>query len=153
MWVMGDLYLPTGVMEVVTASPPFYVGRFILRTLSFLGHHHFANHHQVPEQMKLPTMKAYSTPMFREIREMVRSHAITFNQAIQTLVTEDVTICYEAVKQYTWVLEHCEDKLPAPYTIPQLKEYVLRVIKERETSISKKRFGIPHPRTILHTDH
>ena len=153
MWVMGDLHLPTGVMEVVTASPPFYVGRFILRTLSFLGHHHFAEHSQVPEQMKLPTMKAYSTPTFREIREMVRSHAITFNQAIQTLITEDITICYEAVKQYTWVLDHCEDKLPAPYTIPQLKEYVLRVIKERETSITKKRFGIPHPRTILHTDH
>ena len=153
MWATGDLQLPTGVMEVVTASPPFYVGRFVLRTLSFIGHHHFMHSSQHPPQNKLPTLKTYPTPVFREIRDMVRSHALTFNQAIQTLATKDTTICYEAVKQYTWVLEHYEDKLPTPYTIPQLKEYVLRVIKERETTITKKRFGTPHPRSILHTDH
>lgn len=84
---------------------------------------------------------------------MTKGQSITFNQALHTLTEEDISICYEAVKQYTWVLEHCEDKLPAPYSIPQLKEYVLRVIKERETSITKKRFGTLHPRTILHTDH
>ena len=77
MWATGDLQLPTGVMEVVTASPPFYVGRFVLRTLSFIGHHHFAHTSQHPAQNKLPTWQTYPTPVFREIRDMVRSHALT----------------------------------------------------------------------------
>lgn len=153
MWAAGDLKLPVGVMEVVTASPPFYIGRFVLRTLSFIGHHHFTCNHHVLTPLKLPTLKTYSPTTFREIRDMTKGQSITFNQALHTLTEEDISICYEAVKQYTWVLEHCEDKLPAPYSIPQLKEYVLRVIKERETSITKKRFGTLHPRTILHTDH
>lgn len=118
MWAVGDLNLPTGVMEVVTTSPPFYVGRFVLRTLSFIGHHHFTNHNQAPKQNKLPTLKTYVTPVFCEIRDMVKSHTITFNQAIQTLATDDITICYEAVKQYIWILKHNKAKLPAPYTIP-----------------------------------
>ena len=153
MWAAGDLKLPVGVMEVVTASPPFYIGRFVLRTLSFIGHHHFTCNHHVLTPLRLPTLKTYSPTTFREIRDMTKGQSITFNQALHTLTEEDISICYEAVKQYTWVLEHCEEKLPAPYTIPQLKEYVLRVIQERETSIAKKRFGTPHPRTILHTDH
>ena len=153
MWATGDLQLPTGVMETITASPPFYIGRFVLRTLSFIGHHHFTCHNRILTPLRLPTLQTYSTATFREIRDMVKGQSITFNQALRTLMEEDISICYEAVKQYTWVLEHYEEKLPAPYTIPQLKEYVLRVIKERETSIAKKRFGTPHPRTILHTDH
>ena len=153
MWATGDLQLPTGVMETITASPPFYIGRFVLRTLSFIGHHHFTCHNRILTPLRLPTLQTYSTATFREIRDMVKGQSITFNQALRTLMEEDISICYEAVKQYTWVLENYEEKLPAPYTIPQLKEYVLRVIKERETSITKKRFGTPHPRTILHTDH
>lgn len=30
MWVTGENKLPTGIMEVVTRSPPFYAGRFML---------------------------------------------------------------------------------------------------------------------------
>lgn len=117
MWAVGDLQLPTGIMEVVTASPPFYIGRFILRTLCFIAHHHFSNPNHTPNQQALPILRPYHTNIFYEIKDTVKKHSRTFLHAIQLLVVEDITICYEAVKQYTWLLEHHPDALPAPYTI------------------------------------
>ena len=151
MWVTGDIKLPTGVIEVVTGSPPFYVGRFVLRTLTFISHHHASYYNHTPAH-RLPNLKPYPKPMFNQIRELVKNQPITFNQALATLTTEDTTICYEAVKQYTWLQERHPHRIPGPYTIQQIKEYVMRVIREKEMAISTRRFGTPSQRTILQAD-
>ena len=91
--------------------------------------------------------------MFRQIKELVKNHPITFDQALKTLTTEDTTICYEAIQQYTWLRERHPHRLPGPYTIQQIKDYVTRVIKDKEVTISTRRFNTPSPRTILQTDH
>ena len=151
MWVKGEIKLPTGIMEVVTGSPPFYIGRFVLRTLSFISHHHseYYNHNPVT---RLPTLKPYPSNLYHQIKEAVKNQPITFNQALKTLTTEDISICYEAVQQFTWLRERHPNRLPGPYTLSQIKEYVLRVIREKETTISTKRFGTPNSRTILQPD-
>ena len=151
MWVTGDLKLPTGVMEVITGSPPFYVGRFVLRTLAFISHHYSAYYNHTPIH-RLPSLKSYTKSTFHQIKELVRSQHITFGKALKTLTHEDTTICYEAVQQYTWLQERHPHRIPGPYTIQQIKEYVLRVIREKETTISTRRFGTPNPRTILQTE-
>jgi hypothetical protein len=48
MWVKGNIKMPVGVMEVVTGSPPFYVGRFVLRALNFISHHHSTYYNHTP---------------------------------------------------------------------------------------------------------
>ena len=151
MWVTGELKLPTGAMEVATGSPPFYTGRFVLRTLTFISRHYAAYYNHTPLH-RLPSLRSYSKSTFHQIKEFVKSQPITFGQALQTLTTEDTTICYEAVQQYTWLQERHPHKTPGPYTIQQIKEYVLRVIREKETTISTRRFGTPSPRTILQAD-
>ena len=151
MWVKGDMKLPVGTMELATGSPPFYIGRFVLRALSFIGHHHCTYYNHTPLN-RLPTLKPYPSHIFHQIKESVKSQPITFNQTLKTLTTEDTTICYDAVQQFTWLRERHPHRLPGPYTIPQIKEYVLRVIKEKETTIATGRFGTPHSRTILQPD-
>lgn len=148
MWVKGDIKLPTGIMEAVTGSPPFYIGRFVLRTLSFISHHHSEYYNHTPIT-RLPTMKPYPSNLYHQIKETIKNQPITFNQALKTLTTEDTSICYEAVQQFTWLRERHPNRLPGPYTLSQIKEYVLRVIREKETTISTKRFGTPNSRTIL----
>lgn len=138
-------------MELVTGSPPFYTGRFVLRTLSLISHHH-ANYYNHTPANRLPTLKPYSSNVFHQIKEMTKAQTITFNQALKTLTTKDTSICYEAVQQFTWVLERHPHRLPGPYTVPQIKKYVLKVIKEKETTISTMRFGTPSTRTILQPD-
>ena len=151
MWAKGEIKLPTGIMELVTGSPPFYIGRFVLRTLSLISHHH-ANYYNHTPVSRLPTLKAYPSNIYHQIREMTKAQHITFNQALKTLTTEDTSICYEAVQQFTWLRERHPHRLPGPYTISQIKEYVLRVIREKETTISTRRFGTTNSRTILHPD-
>ena len=151
MWVTCDLKLATGVMELVTGSPPFYVGRFVLRTLTFISHHYSVYYNHVPMN-RLPTMKPYPKSTYHQIKEFVKNQPITFGQALTTLTTEDTTICYEAVQQYKWLQERHPHKIPGPYTIQQIKAYVTRVIQEKELTISTRRFGSPSPRTILQTD-
>ena len=148
MWVKGEIKLPIGVMEVVTGSPPFYVGRFVLRALSFISHHHSIYYNHTPLS-RLPTMKPYPNNIFHQIRASVKNNHITFNQALKTLTTEDTSICYEAVQQFTWLRDRHPHRLPGPYTVPQLKEYVMRVIREKEMTISTRRFGTPGVRMIL----
>ena len=152
MWATGDLRLPTGIIEVVTGSPPFYIGRFMLRTLNFISRHHSTFHKTTP-MLELPTLKAYPHSTYHQIKDIVKSHPITFGQALQNLATEDTTICYEAMRQYTWLLEHHPNNLLKPYTQQQIKEYILRIHKEKDTAVTKKRFGTPNPKTILHNDH
>ena len=152
MWVTGDIKLPTGIMELITGSPPFYVGRFVLCTLSFISHHYSIYYNHTPLH-RLPTLRSYPNTTYRQIKEFVRNQPITFNQALKTLTTEDTTICYEAVQQYTWLREHHPHRLPGPYTIQPIKDYVTRVIKDKEVTIATRRFGTPSPRTILQTDH
>ena len=151
MWVKGDMKLPVGTMELATGSPPFYIGRFVLRALSFISHHHSTYYNHTPLN-RLPTLKPYPNHVFHQIKESVKNQPITFNQTLKTLTTEDTSICYEAVQQLTWLRERHPHRVPGPYTIPQIKEYVLRVIKEKETTISTGRFGTPNSRTILHPD-
>ena len=151
MWVKGEIKLPTGIMEVVTGSPPFYIGRFVLRTLGFISHHHSEYYNHTPVT-RLPTLKSYPSHLYHQIKETVKHQPITFDQALKTLTTEDTTICYEAVQQFTWLRERHPHKLPGPYTLSQIKEYVLRVIREKETTIATKRFGAPNSRTILQPD-
>ena len=151
MWAKGEIKFPTGVMELVTGSPPFYIGRFVLRTLSLIGHHH-ANYYNHTPVSRLPTLKSYPSNIFHQIREMSKAQHVTFNQALTTLATEDTSICYEAVQQFTWLRERHPHRLPGPYTVSQIKEYVLRVIREKETAISTRRFGTANSRTILQPD-
>jgi hypothetical protein len=152
MWVTGEIKMHTGIMELVTGSPPFYVGRFVLRTLSFISHHHSTYYNHTPVT-RLPTLKSYPNTVFRQIREFVKNQPLTFTQTLKNLTTEDTTICQEAIQHFTWLQERHSHRLPGPYTIQQVKDYVLRVIKEKETTISTRRFGTPSPRTILHPDH
>ena len=43
-WAKGesDLKLPIGAIEQIAASPPFYIGIFLLKTLKFLAYHFLA---------------------------------------------------------------------------------------------------------------
>lgn len=152
MWARNELKLPTGIMELVTGSPPFYIGRFVLRALSLIGHHHSEYYNHTPVT-RLPTLKPYPSNIYHQIKETIKNQPITFNNALKTLTTEDTSICHEAVQQFTWLRERHPHRLPGPYTIPQIKEYVLKVIREKETAISTRRFGTLNARTIMQPDH
>lgn len=97
MWCSEELKMPLGTMEVLSACPPFYLKRYVLRCIKLLGQH--SKH---PEILKepLPALRSYSHGQYHLIRNFQKSKPGWFKQALTTLAAEDIAVCHEAVKIY-----------------------------------------------------
>ena len=148
MWALGVYKLPLGTIEVVTGSPPFYIKRYILRSVAWLAQHKAT---QVPDHnanQSLPTLHPYTHSQRIEISRLQCKHKTIFQQATDTLRREDTTICFEAVRRHQWLLEHHPSQ-QTNVTIPQLKEYVTQTLEEQQIPVNKGRFGVINHGTIL----
>lgn len=148
MWTVGDLKLPLGTIEVVTGSPPFFIRRYILRTIAGLAQHQAAQDKGYNINQALPTLRPYNHSQKMEITKLQYKHEIVFKQATEILRREDTTICFEAVRRHQWLLEHHQEKR-TNVTLPQLKEYVTQTLEEQQMTTTKNRFGTVNHGTIL----
>lgn len=147
MWCLGQIKLPLGIMEVISGCPPFFIKRYVLRCINLMAQH--------PSRLTilkepLPILRSYSHGQYHLIRNLQRSKADWFQQALNTLATEDMTICYEAVKMYqeAATIHPHQDLLPTVY---QLKQFATKTFEEQQTTLSTKRFGTINHGTLLMT--
>lgn len=148
MWTVSDIKLSLGTMQVVTASPPFYIRRYILRSVAWLAQHQATHDKGHNVSQILPTLRPYNHTQKIEITKLQYKHESVFKQAIDTLRGEDTTICFEAVRRHQWILEHHPEK-QLNVTLPQLKEYVTQTMEEQQITTNKGRYGIVNHGTIL----
>lgn len=128
MQATGKIKMPRRIMEVVIGSPPFYVERLVLHTLSFINHHLLAYYKHTPLH-NLPTLKSYSNTIFHQIREKPTHH---FQVGIEDSHNQGHYHLLQMVQQYTWVQECQPHRLRSPYITQQIKKYVMKVIREKE---------------------
>ena len=78
MWALGDIKLPLGSAEVVTGSPPFFIRRYILRSIAFLSQHqsHQVKAHNI--NLALPSLRPYTHSQKIEIVKLQHQHKATF---------------------------------------------------------------------------
>lgn len=143
MWCLGEIKTPLGVIEMLTASPPFYVKRYILRCVKLWAQHR--NITRVPRE-SLPILKSYSHGQFHLIRRMQRDYTKEFNQALLTLAAEDTAICFEAVQQHQAVTIQHPTIQP---NLSQVKDFVNATLEAQQTAISHKYFGALNSGTLL----
>ena len=143
MWCLGEIKTPLGVMEMLTASPPFYIKRYILRCIKLLAQHR--NMTRVPRE-SLPTLKSYSHGQFHLIRRMQQNYTKDFNQALSTLAAEDTAICFEAVQHYQAVANQHPTLQP---NLSQVKDFVNSTLEAQQSAISHRYFGALNSGTIL----
>lgn len=148
MWTVSDIKLSLGTIEVVTASPPFYIRRYILRSIAWLAQHQATQDKEHNNNQILPILRPYNHTQKMEITKLQYKHETIFHQALDILRNEDTTICFEAVRRHQWLLEHHSEK-QTNVTLPQLKEYVTQTLEEQQMTTSKGRFGTIHHGTIL----
>lgn len=148
MWALGIYKLPLGIMEVVTGSPPFYIRRYILRSVDWLAHHKATQVKENNNNQSLPTLRPYTHSQKIEIFKLQSKHKTMFQQAIDVLRREDTTICFEAVRHHQWLLERYPSQ-QTNLTLPQLKEYVSQTLEEQQITTTKGRFGAINHGTIL----
>lgn len=148
MWAMGGIKLPLGSMEVVTGSPPFFIRRYILRSIAFLGQHQAIQIKEHPTNETLPSLRPYTHSQKIEIARLQQQHKIIFQDAINTLQGEDTAICFEATRRHQWLLEQFP-RYSIPVTLPHLKEYVNQTLEEHQATITTRQFGTINNGTIL----
>ena len=148
MWTLSDIKLPLGTIEVVAGSPPFYIRRYILRSIAWLAQHQATQDKGHNVNQILPTLRPYNHHQKVEITKLQYKHETVFKQATDNLRREDTTICFEAVRRQQWLLEHHPEK-QTNVTIPQLKEYVTQTLEEQQITTTKNRFGTINHGTIL----
>lgn len=148
MWAVGDFKLPLGILEIVTGSPPFYIRRYILRSIASLAQHkaiHAKEHHISP---LLPTLRPYTHSQKIAITKLLHENKATFQHAVDSLRREDTTICYEAVRRHQWLLEHHPEQ-STNITIRKLRDYVTETVQEQQITVTKGQFGTINNGTIL----
>lgn len=148
MWVVGDIKLPLGSIEVITGSPPFFIRRYVLRNIAFLGQHQAIQVKEHPTSHALPSLCPYTHSQKIEIAKLQHQHKTTFHNAINALRRKDTAICFEAARQHQWLLEHFPNH-STPVTLFQLKEYVTQTLEEQQITITTRRFGTINHGTIL----
>ena len=143
MWCLGEIKTPLGVIEMLTASPPFYIKRYILRCVKLWAQHRTIT--RVPRE-SLPILKSYSHGQFHLIRRMQRDYTKEFNQALLTLAAEDTAICFEAVQQHQAVIAQHPTMQP---NLSQVKDFVNATLEAQQTAISHRYFGALNSGTLI----
>ena len=147
MWALGDIKLSLGIIEVVTGSPPFYIRRYILRSIAWLAQHKAIQTKGHNTDQSLPTLRPYTHSQKLEISKLQCKHKAIFQEATDSLRREDTTICFEAVRRHQWLLAHYPEQ-STHITLPQLKDYATQTIEEHQITVTKARFGIIDHGTI-----
>lgn len=148
MWAVGDVKLPLGCIEVVTGSPPFFIRRYILRSIATMGQHQANQMRGYDINHALPSLRLYTHSQKIEISKLQQQHKATFQHAINALRGEDTAICFEAARRHQWLMEHYPN-LPTQVTMFHLKEYVNQTLEDQQITVTTRRFGTINHGTIL----
>ena len=70
MWVVGDLKLPLGCIEVTTRSPPFFIRRYILRSIASMAQHQANQMRGYNINHALPSLHPYTHSQKLEISKL-----------------------------------------------------------------------------------
>ena len=73
MWVLKDLFIPKGVVEITTANPPFYLTRFCISVLTHINKHHEEFYSNMENRNSLPQLEPYDLEVVKEIQDISNS--------------------------------------------------------------------------------
>ena len=119
----------------------------MLRALNFLVHHHFS--HRDLNLNVMPNLRSYLPSIYHNIKETVTTQPEQFKQPLKILAEEDATVCYDTPSPYARLLQFHLERIPNPVTLPQLREYVTKVLSEKVGPITRRKFGSIGSHTIL----
>ena len=150
MWIMKDLVVPTGVVEITTASPTFFITRFCISALTHINRHHEEFYTNIENRNSLPQIQAYDPDLVKEIQDMANNQFPRFLAALDTLAGEDTTLLHEAAQQHQNLVRKLPDSFPQAFHRIQLHGYVTKVLEDRKSTLEQRQISTPHARTLLY---
>ena len=150
MWVLKDLTVPKGIVELTTANPPFYLTRFCLSALTHISKHHDEFYSNIQNHNSLPQLQPYEPETVREIQEMADANFPQFLSTLDILAGEDTTIFHEAIQHHQNLTRKFLDSFPPAFHRIQLHGYVTRALEDRKNTLEQRQISTPHSRTLLY---
>ena len=75
MWVLKDLTIPKGVVEITTTNPSFFITRFCILALVHMSKHHKEFYTNVSNKNFLPPLDPYKLAFIKEIQETTNAQS------------------------------------------------------------------------------
>ena len=150
MWVMKDLLIPKGVIEVTTANPPFYLTRFCVAALTHIDRHHEEFYTNVENRNSLPHLEPYQPELIKEIQDMANDQFPEFLSAIDVLAAEETTLFHEATQHHQNLTRKFSYSFPQTFHRIQLHGYITRALDDIKNTLENRQISTPHSRTLLY---
>ena len=150
MWIMKDLLIPKGVVEVTTANPPFYLTRFCVSALTHINRHHKEFYTNVENKNSLPHLDPYEPEVIREIQDTANTRFPEFLSALDVLAAEDTTLLHEANQHHQNLTRKFSDSFPQTFHRIQLHGYITRALDDRKNTLENRQISTPHSKTLLY---
>jgi hypothetical protein len=150
MWALKDLIVPMGVVEITTASPPFYLTRFCAAALNHIDRHHEEFYSDITNRNGLPNLQPYDPQTIKEIQQMADNHFPEFMSALDTLAEEDTTLLHQASQHHQNLSRNYPDSFPQTFHRIQLHGYITRALEDRKRTLEQRQISTPHSRTLLY---
>ena len=150
MWVIKDLLVPKGIVEITTTNPAFYITRFCVAGLTHINHHHEQFYTNIENRNCLPQIEPYDPEVTKEIQQMANDQFPDFLSALDSLAAEDTTLLHEASHQHQNLARKFPDSFPGAFHRIQLHGYVTRALEDRKHTLEQRQISTPHARTLLY---
>lgn len=150
MWVLKDLYIPKGIMEITSANPSFYITRFCVGALAHISQHHNDFYSNTDNRNSLPQLEQYDPETVNQIQKMAIENSPDFLSAIDELAQEETTQLHEATQHHQTLCRKYPDSFPITFQCIQLQTYINRALEERKHTLEQKQISTPHTRTLLY---
>jgi hypothetical protein len=150
MWVLKDLVLPRGVVEVTSTNPNFYLTRFCISALSHIQRHHEEFYTNIENRNSLPQIEPYNLDLVKEIQEMADSNFPDFLSALDTLAGEDTSLLHQANHLHQNLVRKYHDSFPQSFHRIQLNGYITRALEDRKRTLEQRIVSTPNACTLLY---
>ena len=150
MWVLRDLLIPKGVVEITTANPPFFLTRFCISALVHMNKHHEEFYTNVSNRASLPPIDPYEPALIKEIQETANAQYPEFLSALDILAAEDTTMLHEASQHHQNLSRKFSDSFPQAFQRITLHGYITRALEDRRNTLEQRQISTPHARTLLY---
>ena len=115
MWILRDLTIPKGVLEITTANPNFYLTRFCISALTHIQKHHEEFYTNIENKNSLPQIEPYDLELVKEIQKMANFNKPDFLLALDTLAGEDTSILHQASHLHQDLIRKYPDSFPQSF--------------------------------------
>ena len=96
MWAIGDIKIPLGVMEIISANPSFYISRYSIRALAQMAEHHRKFYTNPYNKTELPLLLPYGEREVTIVHKLLAKSRAEHEKAMDLYEKEDVVLFKEA---------------------------------------------------------